>query len=139
MALSEEGELLAAHAMDSWSPDRAPGDTPTFVQLLGHTDEQAAVALLENDLCAFGAASVDVRLVSEADAPWELRTLREEQQQVLGAAGFGVDVDRSACSGWGRRSRAGWSRSRSGRPPRWRRTSSSVCSPQWATGRSTMG
>ena len=35
MALSEAGEVLAAHAMDSWSPDADPGDVPTFVQLLG--------------------------------------------------------------------------------------------------------
>ncbi|MGD0558299.1 MAG: GNAT family N-acetyltransferase [Streptosporangiaceae bacterium] len=53
MALSDDGELLAAHAMDSWSIDRDPGETPTFVHLLGHVDEAAAVALLDHDLRAF--------------------------------------------------------------------------------------
>lgn len=93
MALSGD-ELLAAHAMDSWSLDRDPGDTPTFVHMLGHTDEAAAVALLSHDLTAFGAATADARLVSDADAPAELRTLRERQQRVLEAAGFTVEVDR---------------------------------------------
>jgi RimJ/RimL family protein N-acetyltransferase len=94
MALSDDGELLAAHAMDSWSLDRDPGDTPTFVHMLGHTDEAAAVALLNHDLTASGAATVDARLVSDADAPAELRTLRAGQQRVLEAAGFTVEVDR---------------------------------------------
>lgn len=93
MALSGD-ELLAAHAMDSWSLDRDPGDTPTFVHMLGHTDEAAAVALLSHDLTAFGAETIDARLVSDADAPAELRTLRERQQRVLEAAGFTVEVDR---------------------------------------------
>src|SRR4051812_5327465 len=66
MALSDDGELLAAHAMDSWSPDRDPGGTPTFVHLLGHVDEAAAVALLDHDLRASGAAMVGARLVSDA-------------------------------------------------------------------------
>jgi hypothetical protein len=78
MALSDDGELLAAHAMDSWSLDRDPGDTPTFVLLLGHTDEAAAVALLSHDLRSSGAATVGARLVSDTDAPAELRTLRED-------------------------------------------------------------
>lgn len=94
MALSDDGELLAAHAMDSWSLDRDPGDTPTFVLLLGHVDEAAGVALLHHDLGAFGTATVDARLVLEADSPAELRSLREEQQRVLEAAGFTVEVDR---------------------------------------------
>jgi RimJ/RimL family protein N-acetyltransferase len=94
MALSGDGELLAAHAMDSWSLDRDPGDIPTFVHLLGHTDEAAAVALLNHDLRASGAATVDARLVSDADASAELRSLREEQQRVLEAAGFTIAVDR---------------------------------------------
>jgi RimJ/RimL family protein N-acetyltransferase len=94
MALSGDGELLAAHAMDSWSLDRDPGDTPTFVHLLGHADEATAVALLNHDLTVSGAAAVDARLVSDADAPAELRTLREGQQRVLEAAGFTVEVDR---------------------------------------------
>lgn len=93
-ALSGDRELLAAHAMDSWSLDRDPGDTPTFVHLLGHADEAAAVALLNHDLRMTGAATVDARLVSEADAPAELRTLREGQQRVLEAAGFTLEVDR---------------------------------------------
>jgi RimJ/RimL family protein N-acetyltransferase len=50
--------------------------------------------LLNHDLRAFGAATVDARLVSEADAPAELRTQRESQQRVLEAAGFIVEVDR---------------------------------------------
>jgi hypothetical protein len=45
--------------MDSWSLDRDPGDTPTFVHLLGHVDEAAAVALLNHDLRAFGVATVN--------------------------------------------------------------------------------
>jgi hypothetical protein len=94
MALSDGGELLAAHAMDSWSLDRDPGDTPTFVHLLGHVDEAAAVTLLNEDLRAFGAATVDARLVSAADASAELRTLRGGQQRVLDAAGFTVELDR---------------------------------------------
>ena len=93
MALSDGGELLAAHAMDSWSFDRDPGATPTFVTLLGHADEEAAVALLTYDLGAFGAA-VDARLVSDADAPAELSMQREGQQRVLAAAGFTIEVDR---------------------------------------------
>ena len=94
MALSDDGELLAAHTMDSWSPDRDPGGTPAFVTLLGHVDEAAAVALLNHDLSVFGAATVGARLVSGADASAELRTLREGQQRVLGAAGFTVELDR---------------------------------------------
>ena len=94
MALSDDGELLAAHALDSWSLDHDPGDTPSFVHLLGHVDEAAAVALLEHDLHAFGAATVDARLVSDAEAPAEVRTQREGQQRVLEAAGFAVEVDR---------------------------------------------
>lgn len=94
MALSGEGELLAAHAMDSWSLDRDPGDTPTFVHLLGHVDEAAAVALLNHDLAEFGATTVDARLVSDADASAGLRTQRQRQQRVLEAAGFTVEVDR---------------------------------------------
>jgi RimJ/RimL family protein N-acetyltransferase len=94
MALSDDGELLAAHAMDSWSMDHDPGDTPTFVTLLGHADEAAAVALLDHDLRETGAATVDVRLVSDADSPAELSTLREGQQRVLEAAGFTLEADR---------------------------------------------
>jgi RimJ/RimL family protein N-acetyltransferase len=94
MAVSRDDELLAAHAMDSWSFDRDPGDTPTFVTLLGHMDEAAAVALLNHDLRASGAATVDARLVLDADAPAGLLTLREGQQRVLEAAGFTVEVDR---------------------------------------------
>jgi len=94
MAVSEDGALKAAHVLDSWSPDQVPGGTPTFVQLLGHTDTQAAVALLEHDLRAFGAADIDARLVVDADATPQLRTLRAQQQHVLEAAGFDVDVER---------------------------------------------
>ena len=94
MALSDHGELLAAQAMDSWSLDRDPGDTPTSVLLLGHTDEAAAVALLNHELTASGAAMVDARLVSDANASAELRTQRAGQQRVLEAAGFTVEVDR---------------------------------------------
>ena len=94
MALSDDGGLLAAQAMDSWSFDRDPGGTPTFVHLLGHVDEAAAAALLSHDLRALGAATVDARLVSEAGAPAELRAQREGQQRVLGAAGFTIEVDR---------------------------------------------
>lgn len=94
MAMSEDGELLAAHALDSWSPDHPPGERPTFAQLLGHTDEQAAVALLEHDLRAFDVTSLQVRLVSDADAAPELRMLRDGQRRVLLAAGFHLEVDR---------------------------------------------
>lgn len=94
MAVSEDGGLLAAHALDSWSPDRPPGDTPTFAQLLGHTGEQAAVALLEHDLRAFDVMSLEVRLVSDADAAPDLRRLRDGQRRVLCAAGFSPEVDR---------------------------------------------
>ena len=94
MAVSEGGDVLAAHAMDSWSPDGPPGDRPTFVQLLGHSEEAAAVALLKHDLSAFKAGDVEVRLVSEVDASPELSALRVEQHRVLEAAGFGVEVDR---------------------------------------------
>lgn len=94
MALSDDGELLAAHAMDSWSMDRDPAETPTFVHLLGHVDEAAAVSLLDHDLRVFGAATVDVRLTSGVDASAELRTMREGQQRVLETAGFTLEVDR---------------------------------------------
>ena len=94
MAMSEDGELLAAQALDSWSPDRPPGDTPTFAQLLGHTDEQAAVALLKHDLSAFDVTSLEVRLVSDADAAPELRLLRDGQRRVLCAVGFSLKIDR---------------------------------------------
>lgn len=94
MATSEDGALLAAHALDSWSPDRPPGDTPTSAQLLGHTDEQSAVVLLEHDLRALHVRSLGVRLVSDADAAPDLRLLHDGQRRVLYAAGFRVEVDR---------------------------------------------
>jgi hypothetical protein len=84
MALSDDGELLAAQAMYSWSFDRDPGDTPALVHLLGHVDEAAAAALLSHDLRAFGAATVDARLVS-VDA----RLVSE-----AGGSGFTIEVDR---------------------------------------------
>lgn len=94
MAVSDDGELLAAHALDSWSPDHPPGQTPTFAQLLGHTDEGAAVALLEHDLRAFDVTSLEVRLVSDADAAPDLGMLRDGQRRVLCVAGFHLEVDR---------------------------------------------
>lgn len=94
MAVSDDGEILAAHAMDSFSLDRDPGETPTFVHLLGHVDEGAAVALLDNDLREFGAATVDARLVSAVDMSAELLAQREGQQRVLEAAGLTLEVDR---------------------------------------------
>lgn len=94
LALAEDGAVLAAHALDSWSPDGPPGDIPTYVHLLGHTDEAAAVALLDHDLPAFGVGRVEVRLVSAADAAEPLRALRASQQRVLAAAGFTLEVDR---------------------------------------------
>lgn len=94
MAWSDDGELLAAHVFDSWSPDGEPGQVPTFVQLLGHTDEAAAAGLLTRDLSTFGARSVRARIVIDADAPPELRALRESQPLVLQAAGFESEVDR---------------------------------------------
>jgi len=36
-----------------------PAKVDTFVQLLGHVDEGAAVALLNHDLAAFGVCEVD--------------------------------------------------------------------------------
>lgn len=94
MALSDSGDLLAAHVMDSWSFDRDPGETPTFVLLLGHTDEDAAVALIKHDLVTFGVTALDARLLSGVDFPAELRRLREGQQRILEAAGFALEVDR---------------------------------------------
>ena len=87
-------ELLAAHALDAWSPDGPPARTPTFVSLLGHSDPQAATAILCNDLELFGAASVRANLSCETDAPEELRVLRGDQHHVLLAAGFAPLVDR---------------------------------------------
>ena len=52
------------------------------------------MALLNHDLHMTGAAAIDARLVSEADAPAGLRTLRAGQQRVLEAAGFTLEVDR---------------------------------------------
>lgn len=94
MAFSDSGELVAAHVFDSWSPTGAPGPTPTYVLLLGHTDAEAAAALLAHDLAAFDVRSMDARIVIEHDAPPALRTLREAQLPVLEAAGFQLDVDR---------------------------------------------
>lgn len=93
-AWSEDGEPLAAHVLDSWSPEGDPGEVPTFVQLLGHTDAAAAAGLLTHDLSAFGARSVGARVVIDADASPELRALRETQPRVLEAAGFEHEVDR---------------------------------------------
>lgn len=94
MAISEGEQVLAAHVMDSWSPDAGPGKIPTFVQLLGHVDEAAATSLLVHDLAATGARDVQVRLSSDADAPAQLRAMREQQHQVLAAAGFDLTVER---------------------------------------------
>lgn len=90
----QDGELLAAHALDSWSPDHPPAETPTFVSLLGHNDRQAATALLSHDLDLFRATSVQANLSCETDAPQELRLLRQDQHHVLQAAGFTLLVDR---------------------------------------------
>lgn len=109
MALSQDGELLAAHALDSWSPDRPPGETPTFAQLLGQTDEQAAVAFLEHALHTFDAVRLGVRPVSDADAGPDLRMLRDGQRRVLCASGFHLEVDRSAWSGSGHPRPGKWS------------------------------
>jgi ribosomal protein S18 acetylase RimI-like enzyme len=94
MAWSDENELLAAHVFDSWTLDGEPGDVPTFVQLLGHVDAAAAVALLVHDLSAFGCRSVDAHVVVEAAASPELRAVRLAQPGVLEAAGFERAVDR---------------------------------------------
>ena len=94
MACSDEGELLAAHIVDSWSLDGGPGETPTFVQLLGHVDEAAATALLGHDLAVFDAKVVGASVVIAVDAPAELRALRERQPDLLAAAGFRPKVDR---------------------------------------------
>jgi RimJ/RimL family protein N-acetyltransferase len=94
MALSANGDLLAAHALDSWSPDGEPGPAPTFVHLLGHADEAAAAALLTHDLRCFGAESVEARVVLDVDAAPDLRMLRESQPRVLSAADFTLEVDR---------------------------------------------
>jgi RimJ/RimL family protein N-acetyltransferase len=94
MAFAPNGEICAAHVLDSWSADGEPGAVPTFVQLLGHTDGAAAVALLAHDLPIFGAKSVRASIVIDSDASPELRMLREEQPRLLEAAGFDLDVDR---------------------------------------------
>lgn len=94
MAWSDDGELLAAQVFDSWSPESDPGEVPTFVQLLGHSDEAAATGLLTHDLAAFGARSVRARVSLEADASPQLRALRETQCSVLEAAGFAFEVHR---------------------------------------------
>ena len=93
-AWSDDGELLAAHVFDSWSPEGDPGEVPTFVQLLGHTDDAAATGLLTHDLSAFGARSVRARLSLDADASPRLRVLREAQRRVLERAGFEFEVHR---------------------------------------------
>lgn len=90
----EDDELLAAHALDSWSLDDPPAETPAFVSLLGHNDRRAATALLSNDLDLFRATSVQANLSCETDAPQELRLLRQDQHHVLQAAGFTLLVDR---------------------------------------------
>ncbi|HEY7223425.1 MAG TPA: GNAT family N-acetyltransferase [Micromonosporaceae bacterium] len=94
IARADDGTLLAAHVLDSWSPDGAPGEVPTSVHLLGHVDEAAAVALLAHDLIAFGAQSVATRVVIDTDASLELRTLRQAQPTILQATGFRFEVDR---------------------------------------------
>lgn len=94
MAFSDKGELIAAHAFDSWSPTGEPGPIPTYVLLLGHSDANAAVDLLRHDLVALGAQSVDARIVIEHDAAPPLRALRKSQPALLRAAGFRLDVDR---------------------------------------------
>lgn len=88
------GELLAAHALDSWCFDGPPGETPTVVTLLGHSDPAAATALLRDDLERCGATSLRVDLWLDGDAPAGLRRLREQQHGVLLAAGFTRRVDR---------------------------------------------
>lgn len=90
----EGDELLAAQALDSWSPDRPPADVPTFVRMLGHTDREAATALLINDLQLFRATCVHANLSCGADATRDLRRLRQDQHQVLLASGFELLVDR---------------------------------------------
>jgi RimJ/RimL family protein N-acetyltransferase len=94
MALSDAGELLAAHVFDSWSGEGDPGDVPTFVQLLGHVDEAAAVALLAHDLSAFDASVVEARVVIESDASPSLRAQRDRWPAILEATGFMPEVDR---------------------------------------------
>ena len=94
MATTAAGELVAAHAFDSWSLHTDPGALPTFVHLLGHRDESVAAALLTHDLRAQGARSVQARIVVEADAPPALRALRESQPALLAAAGFELEVNR---------------------------------------------
>lgn len=94
MARSDTGELLAAHVFDSFSIDTDPGPVPTFVQLLGHTDEAAAVSLLTHDLQKFDAPSVEAHIVIDAAASPELRSLRQSQPSLLEAAGFRRTVDR---------------------------------------------
>ncbi len=93
MAL-EGDHVLAAHILDSWSPDRPPADVPTFVSLLGDTDPTAAIALLTNDLERFRATRVQANLSSDADATPELRLLRQDQHHVLLSSGFELLVDR---------------------------------------------
>lgn len=90
----EGDQLLAAHALDSWTSDGPPAEVPTFVSLLGHTDPEAATALLSNDLQLLRANRVQANLSCETDAPHELRLLRQDQHHVLLASGFKLVVDR---------------------------------------------
>ncbi len=94
LAESPDGELLAAHALDSFSMESAPGPVPTFVTLLGHVDDDAAVALLRNDLDGFGVESVEARVTAYGDVSPSLAALRRAQVDVLTAAGFALLVDR---------------------------------------------
>lgn len=94
MAFSDSGELVAAHVFDSWSLTGQIGDIPAFVLLLGHTDADAAAALLTHDLAAFDARSVGAHIVIEHDGSPPLRALRASQPAILEAAGFHPEVDR---------------------------------------------
>lgn len=94
LAESPDGDLLAGHVLDSFSLESPPGPVPTFVTLLGHVDDGAAVALLRNDLDEFGADAVEARVTTYGDVSLPLAALRRAQVGVLHAAGFALLVDR---------------------------------------------
>jgi hypothetical protein len=94
MATTAAGELVAAHAFDSWSLTPIRVHCPRSSICSAHRDESVAAALLMHDLRALGARSVQARIVVEADAPPALRALPESQPALLAAAGFELEVNR---------------------------------------------
>jgi RimJ/RimL family protein N-acetyltransferase len=84
------GELVAAHAFDSFHP----GAPIRCLNLLGHRDPTNAAALIDHDLSGLDIASVEAQITVYHDAERDLAALRESQAAVLIDAGFELAVHR---------------------------------------------